>query len=136
MISGENMKKTITVKQKHRYTKETNLMYRGAGEFERKNDCIKLNYLENNKPMDVQVEVTAYHDHMELKRTGELVSHLNFVPKQKTKGTLTSEYGDIDIDLFTYKYIRKDNVITLEYDIMNGDEVSGGYHIIWNIKEE
>lgn len=130
------MKKKVTVKRKHRYTLESDLMYRGISEFERKDDCIKLRYMEKNIPLEVQVEVDAYLDHMELRRYGETKSNLLFKEKETTKGILSSAYGDIDIDLYTYRYIRKDTVITLEYDILSAGEVSGGYHIIWNMKEE
>lgn len=136
MISGENMRKKVTVKRKHRYTLERDLMYRGASEWMRKDDCIKLHYLEKNKPLDVVVEVDAYKDHMELRRSGETKSKLLFKEKETTKGILSSEYGDIEIDLYTYRYIRNDTVIMLEYDILSAGEVSGGYHIIWDIKEE
>lgn len=136
MISGENMKKKVTVKRKHRYTQESDILYRGTGEYERKDGCIKLRYTEKNIPLDIQVEVDAFQDHIELKRSGETKSNLYFKEKETTKGVLSSTYGDMDIDLYTYRYIRKDNVITLEYDILSAGEVSGGYHIIWNIKEE
>lgn len=136
MISGENMKKVFLVKQQHRYTNERNVMYRGQGVYEHKNGCIRLYYEEQNKPSVISVEVKAFEDYMELSRSGETKSTLCFKPKEKTMGTLSSVYGDIDIELYTYNYIRKDNVIRLEYDILNGEEVSSGYHIIWNIKED
>lgn len=136
MISGDDMKKKVTVKRMHRYTKERDVLYQGMSEFEKKMDCIKLSYQEENKEASVMVEALAYRDHMELRRHGETSSCLHFEKGKKTKGVLTSPYGDIDIDLFTYQYICKDHVITLEYDILNQTEVTGGYRIIWNIKEE
>lgn len=130
------MKKKVTVKRKHRYTLERDIMYRGVSEFERKDDCIKLRYVEKNIPLEVQVEVDAYRDHIEIRRFAETESNLLLKEKETTKGILSSAYGDIEIDLYAYRYIRKDCVITLEYDILSGGEVSGGYHIVWNIKEE
>lgn len=136
MISGDEMKKKITVKRKHRYTNERDVLYQGPSEFDRIEHGIKLQYQEKNKEACVQVEVLAYDDHIELKRQGETASSLQFIQGKKTKGVLSSQYGDLDIDLYTYQYICKDQVITLEYDICNGEEVTGGYRIIWNIKEE
>lgn len=136
MISGDRMKKRITVKRKHRYTNERDILYQGVCDFHKKSDGITLQYREDDKDASVQVEVFAYDNHIELKRRGETISHLCFEKGKNTKGTLTSQYGDLDIDLYTYQYIRKDQVITLEYDILNGEEVTGGYRIIWNIKEE
>lgn len=136
MISGDSMKKRITVKRMHRHTKERDILYQGLSDFEKKNDCIKLSYQEENKEASVSVVVFAYQDHMELRRQGETSSSLCFIKGQRTKGVLSSPYSDIDIDLLTYQYICKENIITLEYDILNGEEVTGGYRIIWNIKEE
>ena len=136
MISGDGMKKKVTVKRMHRESKARDVLYKGISDFEKKNDCIKLSYQEENKEASVLVEAFAYPNYMELHRHGETASTLRFEKGKKTKGVLTSPYGEIDIDLFTYQYIRKDGVITLEYDILNQEEVTGGYRIIWNIKEE
>lgn len=127
------MKKQIIVKQKHRVSNERNIMYQGVCEFERMDDGIKLSYHEQDSEADVQV--VAYKEHMEITRQGETKSTLTFMPKQKSSGILSSAYGDLHVDIYTYKYSKKDNVITLEYDILCDEEVSGGYHIIWNIKE-
>lgn len=136
MISGETMKKMFIVKQIDRYTNERKEMYRGRGIYEHKKDCISLYYEEQNKPCAISVEVNVFHDAMKLSRSGEIKSTLYFKQGEKTKGVLSSAYGDIEIELYTYTYIHKDNVIQLEYDVLHGDEVSGGYHITWNIKED
>jgi len=136
MISGDRMKKKITVKRKHRYTNERDVLFQGLSDFEKHQDCIKLIYQEKNNEAQVQVAVSAYKDHMEIHRQGETSSILMFEEGKRSKGVLTSPYGDMDIDLYTYRYIWKDTVITLEYDVMQGDAVIGGYRILWSIKED
>ncbi len=130
------MKKQITVKRLHRYQKTRDILYQGIAEFTKQEHGIILRYQENNKEANVQCEVHARHDHIDIKRSGETTSTLHFEAGKRTKGILSSPYGDIDIDLHTYRYQYHDDVITLEYDIYNGNEIIGGYRIIWSIKEE
>lgn len=136
MISGDRMRKRIIVKRKHRYLHEVDVMYKGHCDFEHKDGCIKLQYREENNEGYCLVEVLAHKDFMMIKRHGETASELTFRMDETTKGYLNSAYGTIDIDIKTFKYIRKENVITLEYDIETGGSVANGYHIVWNIKEE
>ena len=34
------------------------------------------------------------------------------------------------------KYIKRENIIAIEYDILSGDEVTDGYRILWILKED
>ncbi len=129
------MKKQIIVKRYHRYDKTRDVLYRGSCEFEKKDHSIILRYQENNKDANVTCEVIAACDHIEIKRSGETKSTLYFEAGKQTKGILTSPYGEIEITLFTYRYLRKENVITLEYDILHGENIDSGYRILWSIKE-
>lgn len=129
------MKKNIKVNQKHRYTKKRNVMYNGAASLQNKSDCLLVEYEEVHS--HTKVLLWAYDSHMELKRNdSEMCTALTFAPNKKTMGTITSMYGVIEVEIFTYKYIKKQDVIALEYDVLVKDEVSDGYAIIWNMKEE
>lgn len=134
MISGETMKKKITVKQKHRYKKERILMYEGLTSFVHKEGCITLAYREQNNPADVVV--SAYLDYAKICRKGEVDSELLFLPQAKSKGCIHSPYGDIEIEIYTHTYIVRETGIVIEYDIIINDEVSDGYRILWQIKED
>lgn len=134
MISGDGMKKYVIVKQKHLYTNERNLMFEGYAGFSKNESCITLEYIE--KDQKTKVCVIASDDELQIKRNGEIVTHLYFTHKEKTMGTIMSEFGMIEIDIFTHKYIKKENIIAIEYDILSGNEMSDGYRIIWTIKED
>lgn len=134
MISGEDMKKYIVVKQKHLYTNERYLMYEGQAFFSNKDGCLSLSYKE--KDSDTKVTIEARNDGLKIKRKGELVTQLSFEHNKTTTGSVMSEFGMFDIGVFTHKYIKKENIIAIEYDILSGDEVTDGYRILWVIKED
>ena len=35
-----------------------------------------------------------------------------------------------------WQYIKRENIIAIEYDILSGDEVTDGYRILWILKED
>lgn len=129
------MKKKVIVKRKNTDTNDTDILYKGSCEFEKQSDGIKINYLEENKEKNVEVEVNATSSTLRLKRNGETQSTLNYEKGTWTKGTLTSVFGELEVDLFTSAYICKDNVITLTYDIYSEKQKINGYRIIWCIQE-
>lgn len=135
MVSGDEMKKQLTVKRKHRHQDERDILFHGIGDVIPTNTGIKICYTEKNKEASVQVEVDASKDCMEIRRCGETKSKMVFSLNKRTEGVLSTPYGDISIEFFTHRYIYREQIITLEYDIYNGDELIGGYRIIWNIKE-
>lgn len=134
MISGESMKKYGIVNQTHLYTKETNMMYKGPIFFIQNATHSSLEYTEMHT--HTKVYINAYEDRIEINRIGEMETKLNFRPNEKTIGTILSEFGTIEIGIYTHKYIKRDNTIALAYDILNGEEVSDGFRIIWKLKEE
>ncbi len=134
MISGDSMKKHIVVKQKHLYTGERNLMFEGKAFFSNTDGCIRLSYTEGHS--DTQVSVEAGEDELRITRDGEIITRLSFRHQLETTGSLLSEFGTIDIGVFTHKYIKKENIIAIEYDILSGGEITDGYRILWIIKEE
>lgn len=134
MISGDSMKKYIVVKQKHLYSNERYLMYEGQAFFSNKDGCMCLSYTEKGSSTKVSIE--ARNHMLSIKRDGELVTQLTFQKDKQTMGTVISEFGTIDIGVFTHKYIKKENIIAVEYDILSGDEVTDGYRILWVLKED
>lgn len=134
MVSGDDMRKYIVVKQKQLYTGERNLMFKGLAFFSNIEDVLHLSYTEMDTESSVIVE--AYPDELRVHRKGEVVTHLQFQQGRQTDGSVLSEFGTIDIGIFTHKYIRKENCIAIEYDILSGGEVTDGYRILWIIKED
>ena len=128
------MKKHIVVKQKHLYTEERNLMFEGQAFFSDSDGCLRLSYTERGSNTAVSVE--AENEELRIQRDGELMTRLTFQHKKQTTGSVLSEFGTIDIGVFTHKYIKKENIIAIEYDILSGGEVTDGYRILWIIKEE
>ena len=109
-------------------------MYKGKVHFSNENSCTIIQYKEYDTNADVQI--CASENELSIHRTSELVSHLRFVLKEKTINKLLSEFGTIEIMVYTHKYIKKENIIAVEYDTMQGDQVLDRYRIIWDIKEE
>lgn len=134
-ISGDQMKKKLTVKRKHRYQEDRDILFNGFADVIKINNGIKICYTEENKEACVHVEVEAYKDQLEIRRYAETKSRMFFSLNEKTDGVLSTPYGDISIEFYTHRYIYKEQTITLEYDIYNDDSCIGGYRIIWNIKE-
>ena len=134
MISGDSMKKHIVVKQKHLYTEERNLMFEGQAFFSNSDGCLRLSYTERGS--NTMVSVEAEEEELRIKRDGELMTRLTFQHKKQTTGSVLSEFGTIDIGVFTHKYIKRENIIAIEYDILSGDEVTDGYRILWTLKED
>lgn len=134
MISGDNMKKHLIVKQKDRYTDEKNLMFDGYVDFMKKGSLISIEYVE--KDQTTTVKVKADDDELQLERKGEIQTQLLFRHKETTNGSVLSEFGTIELGIYTHKYIRKDNIIALEYDILSEGEVTDGYRILWILKED
>ena len=128
------MKKHIVVKQKHLYTEERNLMFEGQAFFSDSDGCLRLSYTERGSNTAVSVE--AENEELRIQRDGELMTRLTFQHKKQTTGSILSEFGTIDIGVFTHKYIKKENIIAIEYDILSGGEITDGYRILWIIKEE
>ena len=134
MISGDDMKKHLTVKQKNRYTDEKSLMFEGHVEFIKKGSLISIEYMEHDQATIVKIH--ADKDELRLERKGEIQTNLLFRHMETTQGSVLSEFGTIDLGVYTHKYIRKENIIALEYDILSEGEVTDGYRILWILKED
>ena len=134
MISGEDMKKLVTIKQTDLLTNTKNILYKGCIELLDTMDEITLEYLENDKR--TKVKLTFRDDTMQLLRTGEMITNLSFHVHEQTKGSITSQYGVMDLEVYTHKYIRKENIIAVEYDILTAGEVASRFRMICMIKED
>ena len=132
-INDENMKKYLTVKQTHRYTNEKNLMFQGHANYEQKAYGLCISYKEDEQ---TSVTVMIQDDEISIKREGEFITSLMFRNLEKTQGSVLSEFGTIDLEIYTHKYIRKENIVALEYDILSGGNVTDGYRILWITKED
>ncbi|MDE6475669.1 MAG: DUF1934 domain-containing protein [Erysipelotrichaceae bacterium] len=131
--SGEMMKKYIVVKQKQRLTEERKVLFQGMAEVESQLSCLCIKY----KELDTAAKVHVQADEKELKihREAEATTHLHFIANQKTVCSIESVYGTIELQLYTHKYIKKDNIIAISYDVLDGDIVSDSFYIIWTIEE-
>lgn len=132
---GEAMKKYASVKQKHLYNGQRKLMYEGQVAFYKEEEGSRICYME--KDGEASVELWAGCSELKLvRKSAGLVTTLLFDPCRTTAGSVLSEFGVIDLEICTHKYIKKDNIIAIEYDVLTNGEVSDGYRIIWNLKEE
>lgn len=128
------MKKYVTVKQTNLYTKEKHVMYKGFVQYCEQLGSISMEYKEANQ--DVIVCIQAQEDALYITRKGEVETYLKLMPKEQTTGSIHSEFGILELDLYMHKYIKEKNIIAIEYDVLNGDEVSDGFRIMWVVKEE
>lgn len=83
-----------------------------------------------------QVALEIKENILRVKRLGEAVSELKFVANQKTKGKVSSEFGDFYIEIVTHKYLHNDKFIVVEYDVMNKDVVLERFRFIWKVRRE
>lgn len=128
------MNRNIKVSQKHRYTKDRNILYKGEAKIHNNDEFLKLSYIEST---GATITLQAYANYMELIREHQdMKTSLIFRQEQCSEGSVTSNLGTIPITVKTFKYIKNDKMIALEYDIMIQDEVSDGFVIIWNLTEE
>lgn len=133
MISGEKMKRLLEVKQTQLETKIRNILFRGYVEVPIIMDEITLEYLENDGK--TKVHLVADQNVMSIHRSGEMITSLVFQENEKTKGSIESEYGMISLDIFTHKYIKKENIIAVEYDVLVNDEITDSFRLICTLKE-
>ena len=77
-----------------------------------------------------------HKDQLTIIRHGEVVSTLHFRNNEKTLGTVLSEFGEFQIELFTRRYLCANETIAVEYDVLSGDEVSDSFRILWKIRRD
>ena len=126
------MKKKLHVKHKHRYNLEEAVLYNGEATFNIYDDYEELLYKEGD---GANVRVQLYEDFMKIIRNGEIVSNLKFINNEKTKNILTTPYGDLEIEIYTYTYERENSKIIVEYDVLSSNEEQDGYRIEFTLEE-
>jgi len=127
------MKKNIHVKHQHRYSFEVVDQYQGEADFTIHDQYEKLVYYDHQ---GIRITLYIYDDHLNIERKGELHSSLSFIENKKTKNMIKSDYGDIEIELFTYQYDKKKNQIIIDYDVVSSSSDKDGYYIEFKIEED
>ena len=133
MISGEIMKKLVTIKQTQFDTNDKNILFKGYLDVDKSMTKTVLSYVEGDGV--TKVNMIFEDDKMHLERHGEMTTIMHFDPQVITEGSVISPYGTIPINIDTHKYINKDHTIAVEYDVVMEGEVSGRFRLICQIKE-
>lgn len=128
------MKHVISIKQKNLKTGEEHLLCDQICDLTKNQKDYSFSYHEL-KPFDGKVEIKGNEKGCTIFRNAENKSTLHFMEKKKTKGMIESVYGIFEVDLFTRHYILKDEIIALEYDVLNQDEVLESYRMMVKIKK-
>ena len=97
------------------------------------NECI-FNYKEN-KPYNGTTTISAKENECTIKRIAENSTTLHLIENKKTKGIVESIYGTFNIDVHTNKYFKKEELIALEYDILNQNEILDSYRLMIKFKK-
>ncbi len=127
------MKQHISVKQKNKITQSENVMAEGPCEVSDDELITKVSYHELDA-MKTKVELAFDADTLTLVRHGEVQTTLHFKAKTKTIGTVLSEFGEFQVEIYTHRYLIGKDTIALEYDVLSGDEVSDTFRILWKLR--
>lgn len=129
------MMKRVVVKQKDLHSGLHKTLYIGRCSYFEYASGIFIEYKETNG--DAITYVKASDQRLLVKHMGKDVqSQLPYQQQQHTTGMLMTEFGRIEIGVFTHKYIKRENSIAVVYDILQQGEVVESYRVIWNIKED
>lgn len=127
------MKREILVKHMHRYTFEQAVLYEGVAEYNAYPDYVELVFYEDQ---NTRVVMHCFEKYMEIRRFGEVKSHLTLKPKERTHNPMESIYGTFEVEMFTDAYLREDAYIMVAYDVENGTEDKDGFRIDIELKED
>ena len=130
----ENMKVNIQVKQKNLQTNQESILCDQICDLELKDDTYSFSYNEK-RPLNGHVTMYGNMQGCTILRKAEGTTSLNLKHEKQTKGMVESIYGILEIDLYTRRYLKKDNVIAVEYDILNGKEVLESYRLMIKMKK-
>lgn len=128
------MKYKVSVKQKNLTTKEEVLLCDQILEAEKNVHDFHFSF-EEKKPYMGTVEIKGDDKGCTIYRNCENRSTLDFVLKQKTKGLIESQYGILEIGLYTRHYDQKEEMITLIYDVMHESHVVESYRLSIKIRK-
>lgn len=124
----------IQVKQKNLQTNQELILCDQICDLELKDDSYSFSYNEK-RPLNGKVTMQGNLNGCTIIRKAEGTTHLNLKHQKQTKGMVESIYGILEIDLFTHRYLKKDNVIAVEYDILNDKEVLESYRLMIKMKK-
>ena len=134
MISGDRVRKKLIVTSTERSSGVRNTLFNGTAEVVEDGDMRKISYRESDGR--TEVELTAHADLAHLRRNGELLTQLHFDQnKTQTFGSVTNEFGCLELTIQTQTYICTREVIAVEYAVLSGEEVMESYRLIWKIKD-
>lgn len=128
------MKTMMTMKQKNLSTQEEFLLYEGICDLEQKENEFWFSYHEC-APFNGNVEIKGSKKSCMIVRHAENQSTLSFAEKKQTKGTISSEYGDFEVDFFTHHYIYTGEIFALEYDVMDQQKVIEKFRMMARFKK-
>ncbi len=124
----------IEVKQKNLQTNHEQTLCDQICDLELKDNHYSFTYKEK-RPLEGHVTMQGDLNGCSIIRKAEGTTHLNLMHQKQTKGIVESIYGILEIDLFTHRYFKKDNVIAVEYDILNDQEVIESYRLMIKIRK-
>lgn len=128
------MKVNIEVKQKNLQTNQESILCDQICDLELNDDNYTFSYKEK-RPLNGHVTMHGNMQGCTINRKAEGTTNLILKHQKQTKGMVESIYGILEIDLYTRRYLKKDNVIAVEYDILNGDEVLESYRLMIKMKK-
>ncbi|OCN03944.1 hypothetical protein A4S06_03880 [Erysipelotrichaceae bacterium MTC7] len=114
----------------HLYTKESQDLYVGEATYDIYDDYEQISYQELD---GAKVTLRVYDDHAQIERVGDVHSILTFKENDDTTNLIKSEYGDMNIDLFTHLYRKSDNQVIIAYDVLQSHE-HDGFKITFTMK--
>lgn len=125
--------KYLLVTQKNQQTQQEIKLAECQCEIQENDQEISFCYTE--KDLMGQVKVVLNEKECHIERQAQIVTCLHFIENQKTEGLVESEYGSFNVEIFTHKYRKWNEVIALEYDILNGDAVSDSFRLMFKFKK-
>ena len=129
-----NMKQIVQVKQKNITENIEQILFNDVVEINNHKNNIVFTYHER-KPFNGVVTIEANMNGGTIKRIAENTTTLKLIENKKTKGIVESPYGTFDVDVFTKKYFIKDELIALEYDILNMNEIADSFRLMIKFKK-
>lgn len=129
-----DMKTRITIKQKNLQTKKEQTLCDQVCDLNFNENEYSFSYKEK-APLNGSVTMKGDLNGCSILRKAEGSTILNLIEKKKTKGIVESIYGILEIDLYTHHYYKKDELIAIEYDVLNGNEVVENYRLMVKFKK-
>ena len=128
------MKALIKITQKNIKENIEQVLCNQVCDVEINGDKVFFKYKEN-APFNGSASISASNKGCIIKRIAENTTTLELIENKKTKGLVGSVYGTFDVDIMTHKYFKKEELIAVEYDILNQGEIIDSYRLMIKIKK-